>query len=405
VDVNCKTGDSHSRLVRWARSATGRLVLSAALVGMSGAIAHAACSDPGFSPTLPTLGWGPSAICAGVSAGASIATAVTTVNTAFLTQTSAFISSPTVSSPDQQGGGIWLRGVGGSNTVTSTATSSSPYGTYSADSRSRINFGGVQAGADIGRFNIGSSGYNLTIGLTGGFITAGDTELAGVGSYNFTVPFFGAYAALMKGNFFIDAMVRGDFYQIDATNSLVGLSNSFSGDAITVSSSMGYKFDIGSYFVEPSVGVVWSRLNLNSLNVPGGGPFGVPQGIYSFDPISSVLGRAGVRVGTTFQSGNVAWQPFVTASIWNEFAGDVTSRFSCTVAGDCPLGSLNIDTTRVGTYGQFGLGVTGELSGSGWLGYVRADYRTGDNIEGWDFTGGIRYRFDGEAPRLPLITK
>ena len=58
----------------------------------------------------------------------------------------------------------------------------------------------------------------------------------------------------------------------------------------------------------------------------------------------------------------------------------------------------NLNTTRVGTYGQFALGVAGQLVGTGWLGYVRGDYRTGDNIEGYSVNGGIRYQFAPDPP-------
>jgi hypothetical protein len=345
------------------------------------------------------------------------------LNTAFLTQTSAFIGAPNNPLVDQLGGGVWIRGVGGQNTVDSVATGVANGGSDVADSRSRIDFGGVQAGIDIGRFNLGASGTDLYIGLTGGVITARDSELTGAGQYDFTVPFVGLYAALTAGGFFIDAQVRGDFYTVDATNALVGLSNqSFGGDQITFTSSAGYKFNFGSFFVEPSAGVIWSRLSMDSLAVPGVPAQNVPTGTYDFGTFDSLLGRLGIRVGTTVQSGNVVFQPFATASIWNEFAGDALSTFtvagaptfpSCPgtvvglpkLSGTNPCGPLNIDTSRIGTYGQFGLGVAAQVLDTNWLGYVRADYRTGENIQGWDVTGGLRYQFAVEAPHSPLITK
>jgi len=255
----------------------------------------------------------------------------------------------------------------------------------------------------VGQFNIGASGLNLIVGMTGGVLTADAHELAGVGNYTFDVPFVGAYAVLTKGNFFADVQVRGDFYDINASNANVGLVNGgMNGNGVNVTGSAGYRFDIGSYFIEPSVGLVWSRLNIGTLAVPGGGPFGVPAGFYSFDPIDSAVGRAGLRVGTSFQSGNLLLQPFFSASIWDEFANHATSSFNCPAA--CTF-SLNLDTSRVGAFGQFGLGMAGQIANTGWLGYVRADYRTGENIEGWGFSGGLRYQFALDAPVSKLITK
>ena len=51
---------------------------------------------------------------AGVSASVNaLVTSINTANTAFLTQSSAFIGSPANPQPDQEGGGVWARGVGG----------------------------------------------------------------------------------------------------------------------------------------------------------------------------------------------------------------------------------------------------------------------------------------------------
>ena len=45
-------------------------------------------------------------------------------------------------------------------------------------------------------------------------------------------------------------------------------------------------------------------------------------------PIRSTLGRLSLRVGTSVQSGNLALTPFFTASVFHEFAGNVTSNFA-----------------------------------------------------------------------------
>jgi opacity protein-like surface antigen len=52
-----------------------------------------------------------------------------------------------------------------------------------------------------------------------------------------------------------------------------------------------------------------------------------------------------------------------------------------------------VSTASLGTYGQFGLGVAAQFADTGWVSYLRGDYRTGDNIEGWSLNGGLRYQF------------
>src|SRR5713226_4610075 len=93
------------------------------------------------------------------SASASISAAIGNVNTAFLTQQgSAFVSAPANPVPDQPGGGVWVRGVGGHVNVGSTSTStgvSTQAGavfntaTTTCANSQHENFAGVQVGADI----------------------------------------------------------------------------------------------------------------------------------------------------------------------------------------------------------------------------------------------------------------
>src|SRR6266446_6752926 len=60
---------------------------------------------------------------AGVSASVNALTSsINTANTAFLTQSSAFIGSPANPQPDQEGGGVWARGVGGHLSTSTTST-------------------------------------------------------------------------------------------------------------------------------------------------------------------------------------------------------------------------------------------------------------------------------------------
>ena len=71
--------------------------------------------------------------------------------------------------------------------------------------RVRTDFSGVQAGADLGRFNLGATGLNVIWGVTGGALHLTANEQIGVGNETFDVPFVGGYAAVTKGNFFADA--------------------------------------------------------------------------------------------------------------------------------------------------------------------------------------------------------
>jgi hypothetical protein len=54
---------------------------------------------------------------------------------------------------------------------------------------------------------------------------------------------------------------------------------------------------------------------------------------------------------------------------------------------------MSTSTSRIGTFYQYGVGTAIVLGNSGWVGFGRADYRMGENVEGYSVTGGIRYHW------------
>jgi hypothetical protein len=405
------------------------LVTALALLAMPSG-ANAQCKD-----TFNVITAGGSPIQTAMPAGVgttinALVSTINSVNTAFLTNTASFVSSPGGATAGQQGGGVWGRTVGGYAETKATTTLSLSIGGV-PDPGSGICHGivreeyvGTQFGLDLAAYNLGSTGGNFHLGLTGGYflsqakdITGGNPNLSGYVtnltfppgslSADFKVPFAGAYAVYTNGGFFLDTQARFDLYKIslnDRSNGLVSAPLDARGVSVTGNVGYNVKLDSG-WFIEPSIGGVWSRVSVDNFDTPGvlvqvgGGPvygagttynlFG--KGILRFDDVESLLGRASLRVGTTITNGNYIWQPFATASVLHEFSDNVVAK-SETVSG----GTTNIITTstdRVGTYGQFGLGTGLVFGNSGWLGYGRVDYKTGQNVEGVNVNIGLRHQW------------
>lgn len=358
----------------------------------------------------------------------SIVSVLNTINTAFLTQSSAFVSAPGNPQPNQQGGGVWVRGIGGRVDVESTGTFTNITeggvavgGSATCETETRQNFGGFQLGADIARLNFGGGGANLHFGVTAGYAESDARDVSPGGTFrgNFQVPFAGLYAAFTSGNFFADAQIRGDFFQNSINDPVTSsiFNKNFDARGTSLTLNAGYRFDIGNgWFVEPSVGGIFSKLDVDDINTAGtifdglSPNFGVP-GTIRIGDIESYLGRASLRIGTNFVANNLALQPFFTASVFHEFADDVNTRIFEDPAiagffGFAPIAST-LRTDRIGTYGQFALGIAGQIVNTGWLGYIRADYRVGENIEGLSFNGGLRYQFTPDAivAATPMFTK
>jgi opacity protein-like surface antigen len=371
------------------------------------------------------------------STAANLSAAINIANTAFLTQSIAFVGSPADAKTDQTGGGVWVRGVGGEvtdkGTLSGTATLSQPTvgftGNTSIQCGSDVHetFAGVQVGQDISKLNI--DGWNIHVGTTAGMIGTQGQSVGGVafeGNAPFNnsvqVPFIGTYAAVSNGGFFVDALVRGDFYQADLNSPALNLANqNLNARGLTIGGLAGYQFSLpsSSWFIEPSGGLIYSRVQVDPLNgiapPPPGGTItnnGI-QGTMQLNDIVTTTGRLGIRVGESFSSGGIVWQPFAAASVWTDFGSNATGSFtSCgngTTLQNCLfyLGSpaqltSSFTADGIGTYGQYSLGVAGQIINTGWLGFVRVDYREGERIESWSGTGGIRYQF---TPELPIATK
>jgi len=409
------------------RSAKGPILgagAAALLVLFWAPVAQAQCTAAGFS-AVPAWGGTAAAAVAGVSASVSaLVSSIHTTNTAFLTQSSAFIGSPADPQPEQHGGGVWARGVGGHMTTSGTATAGNIMfgapiaGTITCNTRIAEDFAGVQIGTDIARLNVG--GWNLHAGSTVGYmgLKTQDQTPAGLNpppSFrdNLEVPFVGLYAAATHGGFFVDGQVRWNFFQNQVSDDNHGLvGQHFDARGIALTGNVGYNRDLGNHwFIEPSAGVIWSRTAVDPVNVPGTmvtGNGGVPPWVLNVDDIQSALGRLSVRVGTTLTSGNVLLQPFASASVFHELQGGATSSLTSNFGSiGMPLPTLTstVSTASMGTYGQFGVGVAAQFADTGWVSYLRGDYRTGDYIEGWSLNGGLRYQFVPDPIALNSMAK
>jgi opacity protein-like surface antigen len=419
---------SGARTVVPIRPAKARLaqksVVGIALAGTFAAIAllptaASAQVQPGctstFAPSSPDAAL--AQITGGVVGAANTITSVIgTMNTSFIAQGNAFVAGLPNATPDELSGGTWGRLIGGrvddKATGTFNGTSflsglSGATGTINCNTNIRQDFGGVQIGQDLARLNLSGSGATLHLGVTGGYAQSAAQDQGGSNSSgSFQVPFAGVYAAYTNGNFFADALLRGDFYQMTLNGADAALSNQqLNAFGLTESASAGYQIDIGNkWFFEPSVSGIHSATKIDTLNMPGGwgnnfNAFLLPPATVQFNTVESWLGRVGARVGTTFTGGNVVWQPFATASVWHEFAGPTVASYNANVLGVIPFASGSLTGSRVGTYGQYSLGIFGQVTGTPWLGYLRLDYKEGANIEGVGFNAGLRYQFDpSQAP-------
>ncbi len=94
-------------------------------------------------------------------------------------------------------------------------------------------------------------------------------------------------------------------------------------------------------------------------------------------------GRVGARVGTTYMGNGFKWEPSLTASVWHRFTGE---NFATISSGGANLDLVDANQTK--TYGEIGGALNMFHLGSVWSGFIKGDYRFGDNYSGGSVKGG-----------------
>jgi len=298
-------------------------------------------------------------------------------------------------------GGPWARVMGGQTTTSTTGLVTSPYGdVYGSTTRQRVNFSGVQVGADSGWLNLEGIGVNAHVGVMGGNVSADASSLDSPypSRTNFEVPFLGAYYVLTKGNFMTDFTYRHSWYIMKVTDTNSGFNNApLNGQSDNINASVSYKFALPDrYFIEPLANISYTRSTFDSLESN--------YGVTDVAPVKSLLGRAGLRFGTSFSYGGYNWSPYVLGLVENEF-----EKSSNATTYDRWGDVYGMSTDRVGTFYQTSLGISFQSQTSGLVGFARGDWQTGHNINGGGVVGGVRYTFGAPAAaadlRTPAYTK
>jgi opacity protein-like surface antigen len=396
----------------------------ALMTGMPSA-AYAQCVGNVNSPFAAFAGAATSVITA-INGATSV---IGTINTTFSSSGPAFLSPTPNSAPEQQSGGVWTRAVGGTvdtkadanfglllNVTPPPAAGPSFPVSLSASCRLDVkqNFEGFEVGHDIAVLNVGNSDWHFgaLAGYVGAKAEAPPNTSGALQSANFAAPSAGLYAAFSRGAFSAD--VQGRLYNLEIETlgqRLDARGYSFAGNA-------SYRFHLpGNWTLEPSVGGTFSRTSVDQLFIAdASAALGVPTTVFSplgvsafalsptvqINEVESALGRASVTLGTgvPLDGTQVVAYPFVTASVFHEFEGNVTASITTTGSVVAPVGpspfegSANVKIGSVGTYAQVGGGSAFQLGNTGWLGYARFDYRTGENIQGYSGSIGLRYQLD-----------
>jgi len=249
---------------------------------------------------------------------------------------------------------------------------------------------GVQIGFDALRLH-SENGLRHVAGLYGGYMHGhADVNQAYNSSKAGTVDMdgysLGGYYTLTgQPGWYVDAVLQATWYAGGEARSEQGNKIHPNGFGLAGSLEGGYPIRLGQgWAIEPQAQIIWQRDQLANDSDQ--------YGRVKYQNITAWTGRVGARVTKDWrtQSGKkgTVW---ARVNVWHQMGDDAKTTFT-NINGQYPTG---LKTSLGGTWGQAGLGVSGQLT-KRLSAFAAGDYNLGlGNNNGQSFSGriGLKYEF------------
>ncbi|MCJ2043887.1 autotransporter outer membrane beta-barrel domain-containing protein [Methylobacterium sp. J-078] len=239
--------------------------------------------------------------------------------------------------------------------------------------------GGVLAGTDVVISGLTAPDDGLILGVMGGYTLASVRLNQGAGRQDYDGGTVGAYATYLKGGFFSDLLFKSDILGLDITapgiRQATGLVN------YNVLGNIGYRFDLPhALYIEPTAGLEYVATVFDRTPTLAPGTVPLQDG-------DALRGRIGTRLGTEFIENNIRVEPSITGLIYDTFTeSGTTATFG---GGTRITGLTNVGKVR----GEIQASINFLNLSTGLSGFLRADYRIGDDLVGGGGKAGLRYQW------------
>ena len=271
------------------------------------------------------------------------------------------------------------------------------------DTSYRQGTGGVIGGLDFGQSDLTSKYDSLVVTLMGGYLNSivnfnSANAFATTGplapsntALTFTGGTVGASATYMNRGFFVDALIKADFLNLNVGN-MPGSFCSTSQPTLCsqaihsltwgVIGNLGYRFELGRYFFEPLGSVEWARNKIGDLNLP------TQQTTIQFPNNDQVNAGGGARIGGVILDDRIR---YLEASFIGRYWDHVSANNAVNYYNLGPTFTLTDTYTR--GYGEAGIQLDWLNRFSGWSTYMRADAKFNNQFQTITGNVGLRYAF------------
>jgi hypothetical protein len=236
-------------------------------------------------------------------------------------------------------------------------------------------------------------GDQLTInhwlwGFTGGYMEQGTRfraleQVTGAGApvvhdgFDLTGWNTGVYGGFSAHNFFMNGLLKGDWFAADVNMPSAGVRRDVDGNSWGAKGELGFRWGGPHFWFEPLADVDWVSTHLDSVSMAGA--------TFNWNDASSSKGEVGARVGA--QTGStIAYVGLYAVDQWSG-----SNRMNVLYGGPCPS-CVSIEDRAPGSYGKADFGLT-LLDWRGLEGFLKGDVLFGSNTDGYAARMGVRWRW------------
>lgn len=230
---------------------------------------------------------------------------------------------------------------------------------------------GLQAGFDI--IDTGS----LVLGLTGGY-AASDLDFTSSGNRASYDTFnLGAYASYSASGLFGSVLAKYDDVEVDMKLTTDGYSGKVDGISYGGVAELGYRYDGGAFFIEPSATAEYAAADLDSFTASGA----------EFDPglLDGFRFSGGAKLGRQETLGKVDMTVYLDGRVVHDADATGNLRFQSGTS------SIDLPLAQTETYGKMGAGIAVE-KGPVRFG-IQGTYDIGRDYDGYSVQAGFRAAF------------
>lgn len=274
---------------------------------------------------------------------------------------------------------VWARAFGDLERRSGSTSFSFGGSTFNRDLGYTQSSGGLLGGTDVVFSGITKPDDGLIVGVLGGYTISTVRLNQAAGRQDYDGGTVGTYATYINGPAFVDAMFKVDLLGLDiiapGLRQATGLQN------YNFITNVGYRFPLANgFYVEPTAGLEYvntqfnrqAGLTVNSVPLQNG---------------DALRGRVGARMGTEIIVGDLRWEPSITTYVYSVLTESRT------------LGAFNGISSVTGLRDEGK--VRGEVQASlnvfnlktGLSGFIRADYRVGEDLVAGGGRVGVRYQW------------